>query len=258
MWNYRIPFLDISAKPMVITPSMNCPSCSRDMTNMMVDAYMGASVDIDLCTTCQAFWFDKYESLKLAPASTLKLMKLIGEYTTKGKASLSSKLQCPRCDTDLLQTHDMQRNTRFVYWRCDNGHGRFISFFDFLKEKNFIRALSAEQIADLRKKIQIINCSNCGAPIDLTTASACAHCGSPISMLDMDQSQQLLNQLKHAAEPRPIDPALPLELAHAKRHIETLFGSHESDDDWWADASSLGLVEAGLSAVARWLTKAGL
>jgi len=185
-------------------------------------------------------------------------MKLIGEHSTKDKVSLSGRLECPRCASDLLQTHDMQRNTRFSYWRCDNGHGRFIGFFDFLKEKNFIRTLSPQQIADLRKKIQIVNCSNCGAPIDLTSATACTHCGSPISMLDMDQSEQLLNQLKHAAEPRPIDPALPLELLHAKRHVETLFGSHVSDDDWWADASSSGLVEAGLGVVARWLAKSGL
>jgi len=243
---------------------MNCPNCAGAMTNMALDAYMGASVDIDLCTACQAFWFDKYESLKLSPASTLKLMKLIGECSAKGRpafssfSSLSSRLQCPRCDTDLLETHDLQRNTRFSYRRCENEHGRFISFFDFLKEKNFIRALSAQQIADLRKKIQIVNCSNCGAPIDLTTAAACAHCGSPISMLDMDQPQQLLNQLKQAAEPRSIDPTLPLELAHAKRHVDGLFGLHEPDADWWADASSSGLVEAGLSAVARWLTKSGL
>jgi hypothetical protein len=202
-------------------------------------------------------WFDKFESLKLSPGSTLRLMKLIGECSKKDKPTLSGTLQCPRCATDLLQTHDMQRSTRFSYWRCYNGHGRFISFFDFLKEKNFIRQLSAQQIADLRKKIQSVNCSNCGAPIDLATAVACQHCGSPISMLDMDQSQQLLNQLKQAAEPRPIDPTLPLELAHAKRHIETLFGTHESDDDWWADASSSGLVEAGLSALARWLNKSG-
>ena len=237
---------------------MNCANCSAAMTTMNLDAHLAAPVDIDLCTACQAFWFDKYESLKLSPGSTLKLIKLIGEKSAAGKANLSSTLHCPRCSERLLMTHDMTRNTRFSYWRCDNNHGKFISFFDFLREKNFIRVLSPQQIDELRKNIQTINCSNCGAPIDLTSTSACAHCGSPISMLDMHQPQELLKQLKQAEEPRPIDPALPLNLARAKRDVELLFGTHDSDNLWWSDASSSGLVEAGLNAVVRWLAKSGI
>jgi DNA-directed RNA polymerase subunit RPC12/RpoP len=236
---------------------MNCPNCSTEMTRMTLDAHLSAPVEIDLCTGCQAFWFDKYESLKLSPGSTLKLIKLIGEHS-KTKTTLSPGLRCPRCATRLLLTHDMQRSTRFTYWRCDNGHGRFIGFLDFLREKNFIRPLSPQQIEELRQNLQTVNCSNCGAPIDLTSASACTHCGSPISMLDMKQPQELLNQLKQAAEPRPIDPTLPFELARSKREMERLFGPIDSETDWASDVSSSGLVEAGLSAVARWLKKSGL
>jgi ssDNA-binding Zn-finger/Zn-ribbon topoisomerase 1 len=237
---------------------MICPNCSTDMTNMTLDAHLSAPVDIDLCTACQAFWFDKYESLKLAPGSTLRLIKLIGEHSTAGKPSVSGNLECPRCGNGLLLTHDMTRNARFNYWRCNNGHGRFIGFFDFLREKNFIRPLSPQEIAELRQNIQVVNCSNCGGPIDLTTASVCTHCGSPLSMLDMKQPQELLNQLKHAAEPRPVDPTLPFELARVKRETERWFGPHDLDTDWWGQASSSGVVEAGLSAVVRWLSKAGI
>src|SRR4030095_7179912 len=50
--------------------------------------HMSAPLEIDVCTACQAFWFDKYESLKLSSASTLKLMKLIGANSSfPGKAS---------------------------------------------------------------------------------------------------------------------------------------------------------------------------
>jgi hypothetical protein len=90
------------------------------------------------------------------------------------------------------------------------------------------------------------------------SASACTHCGSPVSMLDMKQPQELLNQLKQAAEPRPIDPTLPLELAHAKREVDRWFGPQEFDSDWWSDASTSGVVEAGLRAVARLLKKSGI
>src|SRR5437867_6223998 len=235
---------------------MNCPGCAIEMSAMTLDGRMNTPVAIDLCTACQAFWFDKHESLRLSPGSTLKLMKLIGESPGRGKPV--ENLHCRRCAARLVLTHDLQRNTRFSYWRCPNDHGRFIRFFEFLKEKNFIRQLSPQQIDELRQNLQTVNCSNCGAPIDLTKTSGCLHCGSPISMLDMKQPQQMLAQLEEAAKPRPIDPTLPLELARAKRHYDILFAGLEPDHDWWGDAAASGLVQAGLAAVARWLNTSGI
>jgi hypothetical protein len=228
------------------------------MTNMMLAARMGTPVEIDVCTACQAFWFDKYESLKLSPGSTLKLMKLIGENSSSGKTPFSDELTCPRCESLLKPTNDLQRNTRFRYWRCTAEHGRFIRFFEFLREKDFIRPLSPHQIEELRQNVQSVNCSSCGASIDLTVTTNCAHCGSPLSMLDMKQSHQLLADLKDAAEPRPVDPELPMKLALAKREVELWFGPDPSRPNWWHDASTSGIVEAGLSTVAKWLKNSGL
>jgi len=224
---------------------------------MTLEAHLTAPVTIDECTLCQGFWFDKYEDLQLAAASTLKLIKLIGEHSSEGKAAISDALRCPRCTGRLMLTHDLQRNTRFSYWRCEQ-HGRFIGFFDFLREKNFIRTLSPQEVAQLRENVQTVNCSNCGAAIDLTTSSSCAHCGSPVSILDMKRPQEMLNELQRAAEPKPIDPALPVELEQAKRNIEHLFGPIPLGDDLVSGASSTGLVKAGLSAVAKWLSKSGI
>jgi hypothetical protein len=213
------------------------------METMTLAANVTAPLDIDVCADCQAFWFDKYESLKLAPASTLTLMKFIGEHTARAKELNSEQLRCPRCTALLKATTDMQRETKFNYWRCPQEHGRFIRFFDFLREKNFIRSLSGREVNELRQTMQTINCSNCGAPIDLAGSSACSHCGSPISMLDMKQGQQLLAQLKNAADGvRPVEPATLLEFA-------------ESHPDWQNEVHASGLVQAGLSALARWLEK---
>jgi hypothetical protein len=226
------------------------------MTALTLEASLGATVSIDLCASCQAFWFDQHESLQLAPRSTLKLFRLIGEQATSKRAPLSVVLKCPRCGSHLLPIHDLQGSTPFQYWRCPHEHGRLITFFNFLREKKFIRPLSPQQLDELRQNIQMVNCSNCGAPIDLTTASSCTHCGSPVSMLDTKQAEQIIAQLQQAdRHDQPIDPALPLQLERATREVEASLSSWQNDADWWKNASSTGLVEAGLTAAARWLKK---
>jgi len=71
----------------------------------------------------------------------------------------------------------------------------------------------------------------------------------------MKQPQQMLEQLKQAAEPRPMDPALPMKLASAKLGLETSLADHDRSPEWWSDAASYGLVQAGLNAVTRWLSE---
>jgi hypothetical protein len=234
---------------------MTCPNCSSTMTAVALEGHGGTKVAIDACTNCQMFWFDQRESLQLTPGSTLKLFALIGEHAAAAKSAAGGALRCPRCAVLLFSTHDRQGTTPFRYWRCNGGHGRLITFFDFLREKNFIRPLTQEQLKELRQNVQVVNCSNCGAPIDLTKDSACAHCHSPLSMLDMKQAESLVRQLREASEPRPIDPALPMELARARREVEASFASIDSGHDLWRSASSTGLVEAGLLVVARWLKR---
>ena len=224
------------------------------MTSMAMDRRLGGQETIDVCTGCQTFWFDHFESLALSPGSTLKLIKFIGEHATPAKPSLPALLHCPRCATTLRLAHDLQRNMPFTYWRCAIDDGHFITFFDFLKEKDFIHRLSPEQIQELRQNVQFVNCSSCGASINLESNSACPYCHAPISMLDMKQPQQMLEQLKQAAAPQPIDPALPLKLASAKLELETSLANHDRGPKWWSDAGSSGLVQAGLNVVARWLS----
>jgi hypothetical protein len=214
--------------------------------------HAGADLVIDVCRACHAFWFDARESLHLAPASTLRLFTLIGE-TAGSRTALGAVLKCPRCHARLTATNDFQRNTPFQYLRCVHGHGRLITFFNFLREKDFVRPLSGRQIAELKESVQFVNCSNCGGPVDLAKGSSCAHCGTALSILDSKQAEAVVAQLKRAAESRPIDPALPLELAKARRDVEALFA--ESGADYWKNAASSGLVEAGFGALLAWLKK---
>jgi hypothetical protein len=213
------------------------------MEALSLEGHLGTTVAIDVCHGCQAFWFDAHESLQLSPGSTLRLFEMIGNESSHARTPLSSVLRCPRCRMRLLLTNDQQRNTAFQYWRCNREEGRFITFFNFLREKNFIRPLSAQQLEELRRNVQSVNCSNCGGPVDLAKQSVCSHCGTPLSMFDLNQTQAVIAQLRHAAEPRPIDPALPLELARVKSEMAS-FGPGA---DWWLDDSPSGFLAAGFA-----------
>ena len=232
---------------------MDCPRCSNAMEAHTLEGNIGRAVEIDLCEPCQSLWLDAQENLRLTPGATLVLFRVIGEHVAKpGVSEFSGK--CPRCRASLRRTQDLQRATRFEYHRCPNNHGRLITFFDFLKEKDFVKPLTPKQVAELRKNIQTVNCSNCGAPVDLAKGSDCAHCGSPLSMLDMDHAEQLVAQLREADRPdKPVDPALPLALARARREVDEAFKGLPREHIWLQQGSSLGLVGAGLTALVRLL-----
>src|SRR4030095_17062869 len=97
---------------------MQCPNCHGSMAELKLDGRLSVPVSIDLCLTCQAFWFDGYESLKLTPASVLKLFRLIGEQPSAKPVALLDRPPCPRCQMRIVPTHDLQRNTRFEHMRC--------------------------------------------------------------------------------------------------------------------------------------------
>jgi len=222
------------------------------MTALTLDGHLGTKVDLDLCAPCQVIWFDHLESVRLAPGGVLRLFQIIAGGTPRSPTPLALPLKCPRCELRLLLTHDRQRNTPFRYWRCAREHGRLTTFFDFLREKDFVRPLSPQQLAELRANVQMINCSNCGAPIDLSGAPACAHCGTPISMIDLKQIEEMTAHLRRAVDAsRTIDPMLPERLAHEKSEVEALFASLRADGIR-TSGPSFDLVGAGLRLIAKW------
>jgi hypothetical protein len=187
---------------------MTCPGCGADMTTTTLQDRLGAALDVDRCAACHAFWFDRYENIRLSAASTLRLFDLMAAQDGTGRP-LAQPMKCPRCHSQLVLTHDLQQHaTAFEYWRCPHAHGHFITFLQFLKEKDFIRPLTPRQIAELRQSVQTLNCSNCGGPIDLARETICPHCGSPLTMLDVKQMAAHVRELQ-------------TRIAAAQRAIET-------------------------------------
>ncbi len=219
---------------------------------------LGRSVEVDLCEPCQSLWFDGKENLQLTPGATLALFRAIGEHARKPEGYDAELVKCPHCKARLRRTQDLQRATRFEYFRCPNDHGRLTTFFDFLKEKDFIRPLTPQQINELRKNVQFVNCSNCGAPVDLMQGTACTHCKSPLSMLDMQQAERLVEQLQKAdSTNKAVDPALPLALARARHDAEAAFKGLPGQDRWSNEDWTMGLVGAGLTELMRLLRRGG-
>jgi DNA-directed RNA polymerase subunit RPC12/RpoP len=155
-------------------------------------------VALDFCFPCQVIWFDCFESQQLTPGGVLQVFKTLHEQRASSRNTLPALLSCPRCLARLALTHDLQHTTHFTYFRCEFGHGRLTPFFQFLLEKNFVRPVTGAELAELKAKVRTIQCSNCGAPLDLEHDTACKYCGSPISILDPDAVVKTVNSLTTA------------------------------------------------------------
>lgn len=184
--------------------TLTCPGCRGAMTSLEVNRVpIGAlTLTVDVCARCHALWFDTMESLQLSPEGTLILFRTIHAVGTPPALPPAARLPCPRCETPLDLTQDVQRTTRFSYYRCRRGHGRFTPFVQFLREKNFIKPVTAEELERLKTLVRVIRCSSCGAPVDLAHDAACRYCRAPIAILDAEAVARTLRELDAAAARR--------------------------------------------------------
>lgn len=170
----------------------HCPSCRAPMTPLSLPAKVHGTVELDLCFMCQGIWFDQWESYQIAPGGIVEVFKLIHEHRDDLRQPLADPLRCPRCDEKLVRGLDVVKSGKFTYHRCLQDHGRFTVFAEFMIEKGFVRQLSPMEIRELAARIHTVRCTGCGAPVDITTDSACTHCRAPIAILDPEAVEQAL------------------------------------------------------------------
>ena len=222
------------------------------MEQQRADAHYGRTVGLDLCHGCALIWFDGTESLALTPGAVLRLFRSLHEHRDTRHALTHEAMSCPRCRRRLVATTDRARATTFSYWRCASDHGRLTTFVDFLREKNFVRPLSAERLAELRRDVRSVNCSACGAPVDLARDSVCGHCRAPLSMLDPDQIEKMVRELQRAEASRTtVDPSFPVRLVMDRAQIERALRGTPGEAD-----RSFGVVEGDIAALMRLFTGA--
>lgn len=229
-------------------------------------SHIGTPVEIDICAPCHVIWFDHLESTSLSPGSVIELFKSIHAARNEARNTVKMVIACPLCTNTLKNTSDIAKGGRFSYSRCANGHGRLISFTQFLREKNFIRSLQPYEISALAVKVKQIRCSSCGGPINLETDNACRHCGAAISVLDEAAVEKALFALqdkevqRSTLDPARINDVLLASDANARRARYQRDLQHHALGplDWLSNAPASGgladLVELGIgAALANWL-----
>ena len=227
-----------------------CPNCREPMAAQSVEGYGALEpIEINACEPCSLFWFDKLESVRLTPKSVIGLFQFIGK-AGSARRTIVAQFNCPRCALPLAPTHDLQRATRFTYWRCNRDGGQLITFNQFLRQKNFIRMPTPAELAKLRSTVRQIACSQCGAPIDLSTDSACTHCGSPIALIDPDGVTKALQELAAGSTAPPSVSPDAMHKALSDAQIDAIFAlqrmpGHGGDGDLVAiGAAAIGALVA--------------
>ena len=239
--------------------SRHCTNCSAAMSLYAMPGHYGNTVEIDVCVACHAIWFDQYESTQLSPDATVALFQMIeqsGGTSSRTATKFGESLRCPVCKVPMRLTHDATRNTRFTYQACQRGHGRLTTFFNFLTEKKFIRALTKVERARLAACVQQVHCSGCGAVIELHKSEACEYCGGAVSMFDREAARKAVDYyLKARQKQAPATPATTLPRAAQAWDFDlaALTGLRLLDSDGRFSASAgdsaVDLVSVGINSL---------
>jgi DNA-directed RNA polymerase subunit RPC12/RpoP len=193
------------------------------MDTLAVSGVYRTDIELDLCFHCHVMWLDDRESIQLSPKGTLDLFQILHQHRDDPRHAIGKKLACGRCKRPLSLAHDIGKFGRLSYYACPAKHGRLTPFSEFLKEKQFVRELSPSEQNRVRAELKHVQCSSCGAPVDLAKAFKCEHCGAPIAVLDADAVEKTLRQLEDANEKRSGgDPAAREARARALAAMESM------------------------------------
>jgi Zn-finger nucleic acid-binding protein len=162
------------------------------MKSHRLPAHYGRTVELDACQPCQLLWLDTSESQQLNSDGVMELFRMVHDSALNQRDKLAQRLGCVRCRSTLKKTHDQVPNARFTYHACTKGHGRLITFYQFLVEKHFVRELSPAERERLAADVQQIRCTGCGAAIDLGKQNACDYCRAPIAVFDRQAAQKAI------------------------------------------------------------------
>jgi len=170
------------------------------METHALESVSGGTVELDLCFACHGIWFDPQENLKLSPGAVVELFRVLHAHRDDARQPLAQAMDCPRCSRSLTQGFDVVRSGRYITYRCPQRHGRFSAFSSFMVEKGFVRHLTRPEIDDMARRVAVIYCTGCGAPVDIRKDHACPHCRAAFSLLDPTAVERALQGYERAAK----------------------------------------------------------
>ena len=214
------------------------------MTARALARMSGGELQVDLCHPCHAIWFDRNESLQLAPGAVVELFQDIHRHRDEARRPLAERPQCPRCRAALALTRDLGKAGRFSYYRCPQDHGRLTPFFEFLREKQFVRSLTQTELARVRAELKSVRCSGCGAPIDLQRESQCGFCRAPVAILDADAVEKAVRMWSEAEARRQSGPTRE-SIAEALLDLKAVESRARRDAKRWRAGKVADTTEVG-------------
>ena len=174
------------------------------MQTLRLEGLYGETIGIDLCFGCHGIWFDARENVKLSPDGVLTLFHALHVHRNDPLHPLRERMSCPRCEKRLVRGHNRTINGLYAVHRCPVGHGHFSTFSSFMVEKGFVRHLTPAEIHELTRRLRVIHCSSCGAPVDLRKHHACPYCSSAFSLLDPEAMRSALRRFESERMKRQI------------------------------------------------------
>jgi hypothetical protein len=234
-----------------------CPSCSQPMQRREFERHDHGQVQVDICFDCGAIWFDHLESVQLAPAAVIDLFKEIAARKASVRQALAQSMDCPRCRAHLALRFDLGKTGRFSYFACPRGDGRLTPFFQFLREKQFVRTLTGVELQRVRAQVRQLACSECGAPIDLEHDTACAYCHAPVAFLDPATVEKAVRMWTEADARRHRSPS-PETVADALLRTQLHGhpgappqprGKYSSLSRWQSGSTGVDLVALGIDII---------
>ena len=162
------------------------------MHRVALAGHYGASVELDLCVSCNLVWFDGTETARLTGPGLLDLIGRMAEAYDLPFEPLRPGTRCPRCAGPVKIVHNQSRWGRSVQLQCVRRDGAYQSFAEFLEEKGLLRPMSRLDRARLLRDRGRIDCVNCGAAIGVSD-ERCPFCASVPSLLDIARLARALD-----------------------------------------------------------------
>ena len=116
---------------------LDCPQCSREMTEVAARATPGTLIQLDQCRQCGGIWCDKWELFPLDRDEAEKLDP-IDEERLRKKIQLTKKtLYCPRCADELAVFADPILPKDIQLQRCRHCDGLWLNRGQFRRYKEY-------------------------------------------------------------------------------------------------------------------------